>query len=198
MATHYISEIRNVQPNGPYFLGGNCFGGVIAFEVARQLRTTGDEIGLLAMIDTGYAVGSIRSTIQKHLHKLSRKSMRGKIAHVGVIATGFLDRVSIELHRAWSSLRPRSGAESAPAALSLRDVNHIAQWHYRAKPYDGPAVLFYTGAPHNHLGWRNVIRKGLRMVELPAAGQDDDHLVQSPHVKHLADALRELLRKAKD
>jgi amino acid adenylation domain-containing protein len=44
LAARYISEIRAVQPKGPYTLGGACFGGVIAFEMARQLRAHGEEI----------------------------------------------------------------------------------------------------------------------------------------------------------
>lgn len=38
MAAHYISEIRKVQPHGPYYIGGYCFGGIVAFEMAQQLR----------------------------------------------------------------------------------------------------------------------------------------------------------------
>ena len=44
LAARYIREIRAVQPSGPYTLGGACFGGVIAFEMARQLRLQGEEI----------------------------------------------------------------------------------------------------------------------------------------------------------
>ncbi|MEP6685805.1 MAG: AMP-binding protein [Verrucomicrobiota bacterium] len=195
MATHYVAEIRRVQTKGPYLLGGNCFGGLIAFEVARQLRAVGEEVGLLALIDTGYAVGSVRSTIQKHLHKLSRKSAREKVAHVAELARGLVKRVGLELTRAWASLRQRNGGTSIQSTRSVRDANYSAEWRYRAKRYDAPAVLLYAGTPHNHLGWRKVIREGLRIVALPGAGVDD-HLLQPPHVGNLADALRQLLREA--
>ncbi len=52
MAAHYISEIKTLQPIGPYFIGGYCFGGIIAFEIARQLATSGNKVGLLALIDS--------------------------------------------------------------------------------------------------------------------------------------------------
>ncbi|MGC1309099.1 MAG: amino acid adenylation domain-containing protein [Phormidesmis sp.] len=42
MAAHYLSELRQVQPHGPYLIGGLCAGGVIAFEMALQLQTAGD------------------------------------------------------------------------------------------------------------------------------------------------------------
>ena len=52
MAADYIQAIRTVQPHGPYFLVGECFGGVAAHEVARQLRADGERIALLALMDT--------------------------------------------------------------------------------------------------------------------------------------------------
>ncbi|MBN3897494.1 MAG: amino acid adenylation domain-containing protein [Nostoc sp. NOS(2021)] len=50
-ATRYLQEIRQVQPNGPYLLGGFCYGGVIAFEMAQQLQRQGEKVGLLVVID---------------------------------------------------------------------------------------------------------------------------------------------------
>ncbi|WP_438022406.1 amino acid adenylation domain-containing protein [Sorangium sp. So ce233] len=52
MATRYIEAIRAVQPEGPYQLGGFSFGGLVAIEMARQLREAGQEIALLAVLDT--------------------------------------------------------------------------------------------------------------------------------------------------
>ena len=52
MAAHHIQEIRSLQPEGPYFLAGRCFGGTVVFEMAQQLRAQGQEVGLLAILDT--------------------------------------------------------------------------------------------------------------------------------------------------
>jgi amino acid adenylation domain-containing protein len=52
MAACYQNEIRKVQPQGPYFLAGLCTGGLIALEVARQLQSTGESVGLLTLLDT--------------------------------------------------------------------------------------------------------------------------------------------------
>src|SRR4030095_6864448 len=49
MAAHYIEEMRTVQPNGPYYLGGSSFGGLVAFEMARQLDAQGAEVALVAL-----------------------------------------------------------------------------------------------------------------------------------------------------
>jgi amino acid adenylation domain-containing protein len=52
MAAHYLEEMRSVQPAGPYLLGGWSMGGVIAFEMARQLHALGEKVALLAMFDS--------------------------------------------------------------------------------------------------------------------------------------------------
>ncbi|HYG64529.1 MAG TPA: amino acid adenylation domain-containing protein, partial [Thermoanaerobaculia bacterium] len=51
MAAAYLAEVRQVQPRGPYRLGGWSMGGVVAYEMARQLECAGEEVELLAMID---------------------------------------------------------------------------------------------------------------------------------------------------
>ncbi len=52
MAALYVKEIRRVQRHGPYFLGGYCMGGTLAFEAAQQLHAAGESIALLALFDT--------------------------------------------------------------------------------------------------------------------------------------------------
>jgi FkbH-like protein len=51
MAAHHIKRIQSVQSEGPYLIGGMCAGGVIAFEIARQLRSQGQKVALVALID---------------------------------------------------------------------------------------------------------------------------------------------------
>jgi len=52
MAQLYVEEIRRIQPDGPYFLGGHCLGAVIALEMTHQLEKAGEEVGLLMASDT--------------------------------------------------------------------------------------------------------------------------------------------------
>ena len=60
MAAHYLEAIRTVQPTGPYRLGGYCYGGVVAFEMASQLRAAGEAVELVAILE-GYAPRSSRA-----------------------------------------------------------------------------------------------------------------------------------------
>ncbi|MEM4408366.1 MAG: amino acid adenylation domain-containing protein, partial [Candidatus Caldarchaeum sp.] len=52
MAAFYIEAMRGVQPCGPYLIGGYSFGGVVAFEMARQLKASGEEVSLVALLDS--------------------------------------------------------------------------------------------------------------------------------------------------
>ncbi|MGC1198800.1 MAG: amino acid adenylation domain-containing protein, partial [Geitlerinemataceae cyanobacterium] len=52
MVAYYIAKIRSVQPQGPYFLGGMCAGGNLAFEVALQLQNQGQEVAFVALFDS--------------------------------------------------------------------------------------------------------------------------------------------------
>ena len=52
MAAYYVSEMRAVQPEGPYFFGGYSYGAHVAYEMACQLQKQGQEVGLLAILDT--------------------------------------------------------------------------------------------------------------------------------------------------
>jgi amino acid adenylation domain-containing protein len=55
MAATYLAELRSVQPHGPYYLGGYCYGGVVAFEMAQQLVAAGEAVALVAILE-GYAI----------------------------------------------------------------------------------------------------------------------------------------------
>jgi thioesterase domain-containing protein/acyl carrier protein len=51
MAAQYVSDLRVIQPRGPYHLGGYCFGGNVAYEMARQLESQGEKVALLALLN---------------------------------------------------------------------------------------------------------------------------------------------------
>jgi acyl transferase domain-containing protein/thioesterase domain-containing protein/acyl carrier protein len=52
MAARYLEAVRQVQPEGPYLLGGSSFGGIVALEMAHQLLSGGERVALLTMMDT--------------------------------------------------------------------------------------------------------------------------------------------------
>ena len=52
LAAHYLAAVRDVQPTGPYLLGGRCLGGLVAYEMARRLEAGGERVALLVVLDS--------------------------------------------------------------------------------------------------------------------------------------------------
>ena len=76
-ARDYIAEIRQVQPHGPYLLGGFSGGGLTALEMARQLRAEGEDVALLTLLDTPLPLRPMLSRLDKALIKLQEFQRKG-------------------------------------------------------------------------------------------------------------------------
>lgn len=90
MAVGHIKEILALQPQGPYCLGGYSFGGLVAFEVAQQLRKRDQEVALLVLLDptipgnarASPVATSFRATVARHLGNLLRLRPQEKLTSV--------------------------------------------------------------------------------------------------------------------
>src|SRR5262249_30812166 len=76
MATHYIKEILTVQPNGPYFLLGASFGGLVVYEMAQQLIAMGEKVALLVLFDTYFPILTHYQRLRSHLDNLSQNGVK--------------------------------------------------------------------------------------------------------------------------
>ena len=77
MAREYIREMREVQPEGPYLLAGECVGGIVAYEMAQQLREQGLEVGLVALMDAARPTDEYYVWLEDYLQHARRE--RGKV-----------------------------------------------------------------------------------------------------------------------
>jgi len=124
MAVEYLREIKARQPRGPYYLCGYSFGGLVAFDMARRLRESGEEIGLLGLFDT------MPSTLSWPLH-VSLAAMRRRLVRFGHTASG-------APLRTWPAAVWQAGNR---ICVTLR--NHLAQ----RQPDDPPLPGFLQSAP---------------------------------------------------
>ncbi len=204
MAAHYVSEIKRVQPHGPYCLGGYCMGGTIALEMAQQLKAQGEAVSLVALFDT-YNFTRARSTsrlldvaqrLKFHLLNFIRLSpalmnsyVREKIriARDGEFANIFSFR---------SRTKPVHGEPMARSALrTIQAINDRAAQMYQPKPYTGRVTLFspkvnYAKFPGADMGWDGLILGGLDIVQLPI---NPHAMLVEPTVQFLAAKLAEKL-----
>jgi thioesterase domain-containing protein len=128
MAAHYLEEVRAVQPRGPYYFAGRCFGGWIAFEMAQQLRDQGEEVGLLALFDT-YFVNWSRGTLMRKLFRLPPSEMI---------------RIVVQKGRLWGRIfvEPVQHLFLPRAIRPVREGLRVAAREYVPRPYAGRIILF--------------------------------------------------------
>lgn len=118
MVAFYIEKIREVQPQGPYFLGGMCAGGVLAFEIARQLQLQGQPIGMVAIIDAADVeaeekAGYIASQRQDSFSKVFRDSKHLKVSERGIFIFNqarkkVTNLVAYEIQKRYKTLHDRA------------------------------------------------------------------------------------------
>jgi thioesterase domain-containing protein/acyl carrier protein len=142
LAAGHVTALRAAQPEGPYHLAGWSFGGVVAFEIARQLRAAGAEVALLALIDTR-APGT--QNIPEDLPGL----LGAFAADQGLPPD--VDPQDIE------TLRPLF--ETFQRLLGMLRI-------YRPEPYPGPIRLFRAEESAGDLGWSRLAG-GLEIHPLP-------------------------------
>jgi thioesterase domain-containing protein len=208
IAAACVQEIRVVQRQGPYHLVGMCLGGVVAWEIAQQLRAAGQEVGLLALLETWPP-----ETVSTHRHP--------RASRPAAVAAFVTDR--LRLYR--DALAPLRGRDRLRYLLGrlkpLSDlVRHgdpfrgvLAEFHrhavaranllafqrYEPRPYPGPAVLIYaegrrfTGPVDGRLRWRQLTGD-LQVYGVP--GDDSGELLREPHVRVVAAQLTKCLQPA--
>lgn len=216
MAGHYVDELLRFQRQGPYFLGGFCFGGIVAYEMAIQLRSRGCEVGLLALLE------SAPPTCGRTRPKLNVRSAVALARNVRVWVEEALHQDSAHLRsrlqRKAKALRQcltqwLSRAGQAPPSTSLKDLINMetypkdyvryAEAHWKAllsyKParYPGKVVLFRARKQalfcvDPTLGWSDLAG-GVAVNVVPGTHKQ---MLEEPYVHTLAAGLKRLLIEA--
>lgn len=221
MAAHYVAELRAFQPQGPYRLGGYCFGGNVAYEMARQLQEQGQQTALLALMDCSPPNGNYeRMPARVSLRWLAQFNL-----NLAFWGGAFLMDWTVKERREfirWKLrvLRKRLGRRfrSDRRNGAGRDVDEVADlsaysghqrrlWeshvrallNYRPRPYAGRIALF---RPRVHsvlssfdaqFGWGDLAAGGV-MVNIVAG--DHSNMLDEPHVRILAAGMRRRLHEA--
>jgi len=181
-AAGHVEQLRAVH-GGPYLLAGWSYGGVLAYEVARQLRRDGDEVEFLGLIDAHPCYDPISgrppdqtpylADIDRLVAEIDARGRAGDpSAEVPELVSG----------QTWSQLMGTAGAsagsvEQLAGPLTLARGNLAALRSYQPQPYDGVVDLFRTGALDADVraemarSLRALAPAGLHIHELPG-----DHL----------------------
>ncbi len=205
MAAYYLKEIRELQPRGPYFLGGRSLGGIIAFEMACQLRDAGAEVAMVALLDS-YPVGYEKSWSRPRTSSKASRFMRRARAHLtNIDSLPFSEKLSYLSNkskygsvriksRAWRTIYRGFKSLGRDLPKSLRDVeefNWLAARQFVPRSYDGRVTLFWASqdlrAKFDMIeGWKTLAR-AVDVIEVPGTHLD---IIKEPHVAELAEKLR--------
>ncbi len=213
-ASRYIDELRQVQPAGPYLLGGYSFGGFVAFEMARQLCAQGESVPFLALLDT-YS--------PSFASKLPRPSdsadLLVQLAWVTARKKGLFLRLSAEELRRLELDEQLTFflEEMSKAGLASLEIDHEslhrflkgyelrqkAAWNYLPQPYSGRVTLFRCAeqdqmmlqrleaagldAQDECYGWREISSEPVEVHVIPG---HHDRMCNEPYVQVLAERLR--------
>jgi thioesterase domain-containing protein len=186
MAELYIREIRRVQPEGPYRIGGYSFGGLVAYEMAQQLEAKGARVALLALFDSYPGKVETRGDQIKSVMALPLKQRMGFIFKKGSFVV--------------MTLRKRLELQFLPRALrNVRQACSKAAGEYDVQPYRGKLTLFRVreksaGSLHDPYAiWWRLAGEG---VELREISGDHLSLLKEPQVRFLAEELADCLAHA--
>lgn len=170
IAEHFIREMRQVRPHGPYYLGGYSFGGIVSFEMACQLVAAGESVPLVALFNTYSPEESVEITKeeQKIYEPLKQRVMRRLIKYY--FGKG-------------QALPPKL------RHFNIIDTYGKAIEQYSPSVFPGKLTLIRTKASPGteDMGWRKLAGAGLDIHLV-----DGDHysIVKEPHVRQLAQELR--------
>ena len=205
IAARYIGEMRRVQPDGSYFVAGNSFGGLIAYEIAWQLEAQGLGVRLLILFDTPnpgsrtlrYRRFAARVFRRAQLHLRRLASEPHPLAYARQRLSSFT-----RLLQLWLRDRPPDDARKPRSTSGLRKMNaaqvdQLAYLRYVPRPYSGHLTLFRAlGAAREPvdpaLGWRTLVRS----VEVREVPGEHMTILREPHVRILAEQLSECLVRA--
>jgi amino acid adenylation domain-containing protein len=216
LAAEYVRAIRSFRPQGPYFLGGWSLGGVIAFEIARQLEAQGHKPALLALIDA--------EAPDPKLPEYNWVVLLGSFAFdLGIPAetlraswSEIATRPPMEqLRRVWMEAKSTGKVPADITLVAFRKLfdSFKAKAHmmrsYAGGVYPGRITLFRAGQPLEYIGekppenyytdveptkgWKQWTTDGVEVHTIP--GQHYT-IMREPHVKALAEQLRICLHDA--
>ncbi len=207
MAAHYIKEMREIQPTGPYLLGGRSSGGTIAFEMACQLEAAGETVALLALFDTfpagyfklldlsrGQRLARRARKWQSHFNNLRSLNAAGKLQYVATKLHYAPDKVKHKVYRRAYKIYQKFG-KALPAVLqNIEQINFAAVKDYNPQTYSGDLTLFLatdlTADYDSKDGWRELVKGRIETHEIPG---NHLNIIKEPGVHMLAEKLRAAL-----
>ncbi|HWO43766.1 MAG TPA: alpha/beta fold hydrolase, partial [Candidatus Eisenbacteria bacterium] len=192
MAAEYISQMRSIQPHGPYFLLGYSMGGLVIFEAAQQLAAIGEPVGLLVLVDPAPPANMVRigktdggvDSRRFRLKDLGYRVRRRIAWSKRVLGQSFCEACLRHGYRLPPGLRLFYFDYKSQAVLS----------RYHARTYRGPFILFRRPDNRTAEQWRSLASED---IELHESWVEHYEFLEQPYVQTVAGILRQRLAQAR-
>jgi thioesterase domain-containing protein/acyl carrier protein len=194
MAARYIAEMRTIQPVGPYLLGGYSLGGVIAYEMARQLVAAGDAVAMVALLDSS---GVYLHETANHTKPIMRvlRDFLGDAIEAELEGLAPADQMDYAIEQA------RSNPNVPPFVHTFLQVYRATERGrllYVVDAYPGRITLLQANEQRQehrafHANyWRRVSGSPVDVHDIPGTHQT---VLDEPHVAGMADRLRRCIEE---
>ena len=203
MAAHYIDSILAQNPGGPYALAGFSFGGIIAYEMARQLQEMGREVNLVALFDTNAYNTIFYDPIGTKLRK-QFSYYANNIVHTLKFVNGFSNTVVEKstllkrkvIRRYWSLTKKQDQPGFFGYSHKIDKCNQEALVRYQLKPQNIKVDVFKAETRTFYvkdtafLGWRPFALNGVTVHNIPG---EHNTIFKAPNDKIFAAELQKCL-----
>jgi len=210
MAAHYIKEMREVQPAGPYLLGGRSSGGTIAFEMAVQLAAQGEQVALLALFDT-FPAGYFKLLDSSFRQRRSRRAKKWQTHIVNLRSLTAIEKLRYvvtklqyapakakhKIYRRAYKIYQKFGKPLPIVLQNIEEINFAAVKDYEPQIYSGDVTLFLatdlTADYDSQDGWRELVKGRIHTYEVPG---NHLNIIKEPGVRVLAEKMRAAIAQA--
>jgi thioesterase domain-containing protein len=206
LASSSVEAIRSQCPEGPYILGGHCYGGVVAFEAALQLMSQGQQVECLVLFDAatpGYP--KVHKQWRRYAIKARELALALRPGKVAMTVTAMRQHV-YTLGRIFARRRKGSasrvltaiGSDVLVTGREEKTLNGMAMWEYTPREFPAPIIHFIAAdqpvstevLSDPRLGWSDFARAGLVVRRVRG---DHNTILTAENVAQLADELNGLV-----
>jgi len=179
----FLAEIRAVQKSGPYYLGGHCWGGIVALDIAAKLEAEGDTVALLVLLESVPPLGN------KVVENLSVTNEEAQSSTFSVEFNKFMEITVEQIRQQLSRLPPKHAKRFG--RLSWEQM-HMGS-RYRATHISAPIILFRTRTHPDVVfqDWKYFSDRGFTEQIVPG---DTFSMLSPPYVDILGAELDKALR----
>ncbi|MGI2902870.1 SDR family NAD(P)-dependent oxidoreductase [Tolypothrix sp. VBCCA 56010] len=211
MATQYIKALREIQPNGPYFLGGWSMGGVVAFEMATQLLRHGDRVAMLAMLDSPAPVKSEKTAeideyddvkilvdFAMDMAQSAGKNLLGSVDQLQGLTQDEQLNYFLKQARIANLLPPDFELQQLRCLLNVFKSNVLALQSYVPQVYPNQIVYFQASDEvsndlHNPtLFWGGLSCEPIEIITIPS---NHYTIITKPHIQVVVEQLNVFLNQ---